>query len=551
MFTQLRNGTQRTLEFIHKWWLRHLFLSSCIICSCFRTDQWYRLCHPRFHVSHPDAPGTLRKVRQIHDKTIDLDQWEKVPYPSPLPNYFDFVYSIDQDAGVLALSKWSRVDDTKAPLTLEADLEDVCDDPQVIINLWKSTPEVLSPRIRIVESQDEQCVSSEYPHSVKPLHIGPRFPTALMELQQHFFLDFVFLWRWWIDDPYTWHYGSHVFNAFISAILRIASWDLEVSKNPDVPLPVSHSSIPRWHFSTEEIYWFHGFLVILHPHLNTTQRLQTALARVKEFIHRSGYTNQNTKSILISPRQIAFAELSDHTTSCSEVLPLLADSSASRCFAGFRILAQVLSSSCWKSPHRETWGFPLPPEILSQILRHSEPRDTLLLAQASFLAESCYYTSVPQMGDVSLPRMELSIPCCGDRTGLEKSGLRCRGCFLWYHRNCIGLDTLPADGSYTCDACSTEDPKSRILRAGGIHTLHGRTSSGACFINIDGSVRILRVRTSKPAHLRPELRLIGDLIGKVPKNLVDITIRFNGDFSGLAYGLDNIEPEKDFCEYKR
>ncbi|CAI7650515.1 unnamed protein product [Penicillium bialowiezense] len=201
------------------------------------TQMWYRLCHPRFHVSHPDAPGTLRKVRQIHDKTIDLDQWEKVPYPSPLPNYFDFVYSIDQDAGVLALSKWSRVDDTKAPLTLEADLEDVCDDPQVIINLWKSTPEVLSPRIRIVESQDEQCVSSEYPHSVKPLHIGPRFPTALMELQQHFFLDFVFLWRWWIDDPYTWHYGSHVFNAFISAILRIASWDLEVSKNPDVPLP--------------------------------------------------------------------------------------------------------------------------------------------------------------------------------------------------------------------------------------------------------------------------------------------------------------------------
>ena len=53
------------------------------------------------------------------------------------------------------------------------------------------------------------------------------------------------------------------------------------------------------------------------------------------------------------------------------------------------------------------------------------------------------------------------------------------------------------------------------------------------------------MRLSQPAHLRPELRLIGDLIHQVPKGLIDFAIRFNGGFSGLAYGLDDIEPEEN------
>ncbi|CAG8371462.1 unnamed protein product [Penicillium salamii] len=310
-------------------------------------------------------------------------------------------------------------------------------------------------------------------------------------------------------------------------------------------MPVSHSSIPRWNFPTEEIYYFHEFLIILHPHLDTTQRLHMALARAKASLQLSGRTTQNTNCIIISPQQIAFAELSQQTTSCSEVFPLLADHSASRCCAGFRILAQVLSSSYWKKPHKETWGFPLPPEIISEILHHSEPRDTVSFAQSSFLAKECYYASVPQIGDVSVAKLEISIPCCGNRTGLEKLGLQCTRCFSWYHRNCIALETssLPATGSYTCATCYKEVPHVRLYHPGEINTLDGRSRRRACVIKIDGTTKALRVRTSTPAHLRPELRRVGDLIHKYPKGLIDFTIRVNGEFSGLAYGLDDIELE--------
>lgn len=437
---------------------------------------------------------------------------------------------------------WSCVDDIRTPLTLEANLEDIYDDPRILVDLWKSTAEIPSPVTD--SSEKEQGLSSEFSNSVKSLHIPADLPTAITELQQQFFLDFVFLWRSWIDDPYTWHYGSHVFNAFMSATLRLASWDFEVSKDCDVPLPVSHSSIPSWHFPTEEIYWFHGFLIILHPHLDTTQGLRAALSRAKAFIDLYDYTTYKIYSIFLSPHQIAFAEISQRTTIASEPFPLLADYSASRCCAGFRMLAQVLSSGCWKKPYMETWGFPLPPEIILEVLHHSEPRDTVSFARASFLAERCYYVTVPQLGGVSVPELKLSIPCCGDRTDIEKSGLQCKRCYSWQHQGCIGLESLPATSSYTCATCSREDPNAKLLHAGGINTLDGRSERRACLIKIDGSVKALRVRTSKPANSRPELRIIGDLIHKIPKGLIDFVIRFNGVFSGLSYGMDDIKLEE-------
>lgn len=112
-------------------------------------------------------------------------------------------------------------------------------------------------------------------------------PTAMIELQQQFFLDFIFLWRSWIGDPITWHYGSRVFNAFNRAILRLASWDFVVSYDCDVALPINHSSIPSWQFPEEERYWFHGFLIILQPDLTSPQLLRTAIAGVKAFIDSS------------------------------------------------------------------------------------------------------------------------------------------------------------------------------------------------------------------------------------------------------------------------
>ena len=76
-------------------------------------------------MSPPEATETSRRVERIHDKTIDLEQWEKVPFPSPLDSYFDFVYTIDQDAGTFILSKWSDVDGNRTPLAFEASLVDI------------------------------------------------------------------------------------------------------------------------------------------------------------------------------------------------------------------------------------------------------------------------------------------------------------------------------------------------------------------------------------------------------------------------------------------
>lgn len=148
--------------------------------------------------------------------------------------------------------------------------------------------------------------------------------------------------------------------------------------------------------------------------------------------------------------------------------------------------------------------------------------------------------SVSQFRDVTMQSLDLSIPCCGDRTGLEDSGVYCSRCGTWQHQMCIGLEILPSNDSFTCAACLEKDPKTTRLTAGGINRLGRRAERRTCAIKIDGSAKSLRVRLSQSAHLRPELRLIGDLIHNIPKGLVGFTIRFNGDFAGLAYGVDDM-----------
>lgn len=490
-------------------------------------------------MSPPEAVETTHRVKQIYDKTIDLEQWEKVPFPSPLDRYFDFVYTIDQDAGTFILLKWSDVDGNRTPLAFEASLVDLCETSSISVEFLRQLPLPSIPNYGKDQEPEIDSVSSE------PLNIQTGLPTAMLELQQQFFLDFVFLWRSWIDDPITWRYGSRVFNAFSRAILRLASWDFEVSYDCDVPLPINHSSIPSWQFPEEDLYWFHGFLIILGPDLESHQMLRTAIARAKAFIGGSARTTHTVRSILISPRHIAFVEFLQDAVACSEVLPLMTDRSASQCPPGFRVLAQALSTDCWKETwvHREKWPRPMPPEILSNILHTSELRDAVSFAQASFEAERSYYASVPQFKHVSVQRLDLSIPCCGDQTGLEDLGVQCSTCRVWKHQKCIGLETLPSDNLSICATCLKGDSKDTHLTAGGISRLHGRTERRTCAITIDGSAKALRVRLSKPAHLRPELRLIGDLIHKVPKGLIDFTIRFNGKFAGLAYGLDDMELE--------
>ncbi|KAJ5081545.1 hypothetical protein NUU61_009809 [Penicillium alfredii] len=188
---------------------------------------------------------------------------------------------------------------------------------------------------------------------------------------------------------------------------------------------------------------------MLQSDLESPQLLRTAVARANAFINSSGRIPHKVRTILISSRHVAFVELSQHTTTCSEALPLLTDSSATQCSPGFRVLAQVLSSDCWKTTwaHREKWPFSMPPEVSSEILHSSEPRDAVSFAQVSFENERWYYASAPQFRDVSVRSLGLSMPCCGDRTGLEDSGVHCSKCFVWQHQKCIRLETFPSDNS--------------------------------------------------------------------------------------------------------
>ncbi|OQE44651.1 hypothetical protein PENCOP_c002G01825 [Penicillium coprophilum] len=89
--------------------LRNLHANNC----------WFRLCHLRVRMSQPEAAETVSRVKQIHDKTISLERWERVPFPTPLDLYFDYVHTIDQDVGISTLSKWSDVDGNWTPPALE------------------------------------------------------------------------------------------------------------------------------------------------------------------------------------------------------------------------------------------------------------------------------------------------------------------------------------------------------------------------------------------------------------------------------------------------
>lgn len=55
------------------------------------------------------------------------------------------------------------------------------------------------------------------------------------------------------------------------------------------------------------------------------------------------------------------------------------------------------------------------------------------------------------------------------------------------------------------------------------------------------TMKTLQVRRFRPVHLRPELRIHGDLVDVMPKALIHFSIQFNGVFAGLAHGMYGID----------
>ncbi|KAL1963466.1 hypothetical protein VTN77DRAFT_8367 [Rasamsonia byssochlamydoides] len=227
-----------------------------------------------------------------------------------------------------------------------------------------------------------------------------------------------------------------------------------------------------------------------------------------------------------------------------------------QCSPGFRVLTHVLSSSCWRKMKRknsfaatavvasESWGISLPSEILDMILVESGPKDVLSFCQASCVVERWYYSSIyiPQLGDFQIRSFDVSIPCCGQRDMIAVNSVCCSSCYTSRHARCVGLDNppLPDDRQYLCPDCreSTKLP-SLTLDPGGVTNASRRKNRGpGCRVKVDGMPKLFQLRLSKPSHLRPERRLLGSLVS-VPPLLVDYTIRFSGEFSGLAYEVED------------
>ncbi|RMZ41871.1 hypothetical protein CA14_011284 [Aspergillus flavus] len=421
--------------------------------------KWYRSYHPRAQISHPDDKRTLRRVREVLDKPTDLKGWVLSPCLSPIHSNLDYVYTIDLDAGVFIISLWGKPDGTLVPTAIRIDLARFHEeDFSILINHPLPRPAYL-----VVDNTSVADGSQYEPLGSETLTFDFGIPTPMNELQELLFTDFVFHWRFHIDDPLTWRYSSTVFKLLCIALLRLAAWDFE--------LPISFSSIPSWRHPEADIYWFHGYLIVLHEDIRSEAMISGAILKAKSYINNLEYECNEVHLILMSPFHVAFVKLLHGTVMASKSLALLTNVSANQCSPGFRALVRVLTSDCRikSRAYRETWKYDIPPEILQRLLYASEPRDAVAFSQASFVAEQCYYASIPQIKDIVVQTFKSSIPCCGKPGGLKEEGVCCSKCYSWQHIGCVGLKNRPLDKQVVGDEGKGTRSKLDVLNSHSIY----------------------------------------------------------------------------------
>lgn len=460
-------------------------------------------------------------------------KWESVPFRNPIHPNLDYVYTVDQDAGLFIISLWKELNGVLRPKAIRIDLAELCASSRLFIKHSLEQPTYMI--------EDSTC-RSKPPSSERlafgALDINLGIPTPMNELQERFFTDFVFIWRHYIDDHLTWRYSSAVFRVLSIAFLRLAAWDFELSPDDNAELPISFASIPSWTYPKTDIYWFHGFLVVLQESVESDAMIDGTLKKVKSYTNDYG-GHRDMRLILMSPHHVTFVELSHGVALASKSIVLLNSFSAVKCSPGFRALARIMTSNCWKKSvlDREKWKQNIPTEILHKIIHELEPRDTVAFSQASFIARQCYYNSIPQVKDTVVLRFDSSIPCCGIRGDLEENGACCLQCFSWQHVKCLGAESRPFNGQFICINC-LQTQTSATFVPGDLNSASCRQSRKACQIRARGLQKSLHLRLSKPSHLRKDLRFLGNLVSVEPC-LIDYTILFNRSFSGLAYGMEN------------
>jgi hypothetical protein len=87
---------------------------------------------------------------------------------------------------------------------------------------------------------------------------------------------------------------------------------------------------------------------------------------------------------------------------------------------------------------REVSSIVLPSEVLGMVLNSIPPYDTVSFAQASFMVENWYYSSLPQLPNMAIHHFDVSIPCCGTRVNSKrKEALCCSNYYAWRHSKCL------------------------------------------------------------------------------------------------------------------
>jgi hypothetical protein len=338
--------------------------------------------------------------------------------------------------------------------------------------------------------------------------------------------------------------------------LRLAAWDFEISSKWEIAkLPLDAETFPSWDSPPTEIYWFHEFLVVLCEDLGRPLSISAAVSRVKEFVGHSKGRGNELNCIFISLDDIAFIKVSAHEIRCSTVFPLLTNFSATECSAGFRILTYFLTSPEVKERERkrnltarEASSIVLPAEVLGMVLNSVPPYDIVSFAQASFMVENWYYSSLPQLPNMAIHHLDVSIPCCGRRENSKgEEGLFCYGCYTWQHVECLSPSQRTPQKCYICSKCRLSkdhagaQPK---LAPGAIGRANRRYDRpDGCRVIIWGQEKVLQLRVSAPAIMRPELRMMDpDLTSTLP-NQIDYVLIFGRSWSGLAFGLDDVDSQ--------
>ncbi|KAF4633238.1 hypothetical protein G7Y89_g4883 [Cudoniella acicularis] len=518
-----------------------------------RGGKWYQIHQKRGRISPPGDTSTYLTVKDFQDSITKLDKAILVPFPLPLQQNLDYVYTLDLDSVYLTVSFWNREEgdeDIGLPLSIRRfSLNSINKASDLSIEALLQNGS--NPLLDIPAGQGTLQAEKEYEHW--ETEIGQ--PSSLNELQCRMFMDFVYQWRFFIDDRTAWQYpSSTLFHRLCNAFLRLAAWDLEISSECEIAkLPLGAESFPGWDSPPTEVYWFHGSLVVLCEDLGTSSSISAAVSRARKFVGHLESRGNEVNCILISLGDIAFVQVLADKIQCSTVFPLLTNSSATECSAGFRILTYFLTSPYVKERERnlaarEASSIALPTEVLEMVLNAVAPYDIVSFAQASFMVENWYYSSLPQLPDMAIHHLDVSIPCCGRRNNSEgKEGVCCSDCYAWRHSECLDPSERTPEECYICSKCrlSREQAGTRpklIPGAIGRANRRGDRPDG-CRVMLWKQEKALQLRVSAPAVMRPELRLMDRDLTSTPPNQIDYVVLFGGSWSGLAFGLDDVGSE--------